>query len=217
MIKKIMFSLMLVPALTHAQYVTVGEPITMDFPELTTQQRNEDRLNREQMKTKGYIEKNLAYPKKMLGMRSKVKFSASKDKEDTELRKNVNEIRLAFNYAPKTNNPIGFAPIMLWTNDGWTGIKEFFDAKDIGICSISTVNMKLTHQSVRIPAEIVKHDINNKVTTILIEGSNNTGFNYRIEWYDSIYSKELECANMTYDKEITNKMITLAKELDKKS
>lgn len=54
-----------------------------------------------------------------------------------------------------------------------------------------------------------------KPTRLSVEGSHNSGFMYSVRWYDANFVRDLECANMNFDKEITSKMVALANKVDK--
>ena len=75
--------------------------------------------------------------------------------------------------------------------------------------------MKLAKGAIFIPQESVRYDINKKVTTVFVEGSKNSGFIYNVTWNDDTYNHFLICAHMTLDNSITNRMIALAKRIDK--
>lgn len=99
-------------------------------------------------------------------------------------------------------------------HDGWTGVKEFFNDPKIGLCSYSLSNMKLMHGGIQLAKEDVTYDVNKKPTTSEVEGSENSGFTYTVRWYDDTFAHELECANMLYDKTITENVLSLANRID---
>ena len=175
----------------------------------------ENKMN--QMKAKGYVDHDSTYPRRLLNMGFKgVTFGPSQKYEDSDLKKSSNEVKLAFPYSPPIANSIAFAPIGMLSKDGWTGIKEFFSHKEIGTCEYSLSNMELAQGSVEIDKNVVRYDVNNKPTTIMIEGNVNSGFMYSINWFDDKYDKQLRCANMDYKPELRNKIIELAKMIDNK-
>lgn len=98
--------------------------------------------------------------------------------------------------------------------NGWSGVAQFFDAKNIGSCSYSVMNVKVSGTSAQLAMEDVVYDINNKPTIILAEGNKNSGFLYKVEWYDDENFHELECANQNYSKQINQAVIELAKQID---
>lgn len=222
--KKILALLVFLPVIAHAQMkdyssntLKIVEDYPADAPPLTAAMKKQVILHKQQLKTKGYVEHDLSTPKIMLDMVKRgVNFNASNNPEDTRLKKNISDIKLAFSYTPKTSHPLGFAPIMAYVKNGWTGVKEFFKEDNIGVCSLWTYNLGLSNGKAYLIKGTFTDDINGKPTTTYVEGSMNTGFLYSISWEDGMYSKYLQCANMNYNKEITQKMIALAKELDKK-
>lgn len=63
----------------------------------------------------------------------------------------------------------------------------------------------------------VTYIINKKPTISIVEGSPNTGFIYKIEWYDHESFHELECANMKYSSDLAKSVTNLAKDIDTQS
>ncbi|MES2217345.1 MAG: hypothetical protein V4501_02930 [Pseudomonadota bacterium] len=136
------------------------------------------------------------------------------DPYDTHLKSSISEITLAFPSKSlstvASNNSIGFAPIGSWKN-GWTGIKEFFEDRQLGICEYSKSNRKLSHGAVQIAAEIARFDINNLPNFLVVKGNLNSGYLYTIKWFDDTFNDDLVCANTNYNKRITNNLIKYAK------
>lgn len=176
--------------------------------------------NMAQQKLKGYYFLQSDYPKQVLikNKNSLFEVDNSMNPFDTHLKKNLSATKLAFSYKGISNisskNFIGYAVLGMWKNNGWTGIKAFFNDKDFGTCTYSLNNMALTKGAVQIPIEIVRHDINHKITVIDIKGNEGDGFIYTISWFDKIFSHDFECVNMKYDLTITEKMIGFAQEID---
>jgi hypothetical protein len=136
---------------------------------------------------------------------------------DTHIKASYKEIKLAFPYKEipmqEGSTIIGYAAIGEW-HDGWTGINVFFENKDLGICSYELNNMAISHGAVNISEDVARYDINKMPNTLLVEGSTKSGFLYRINFFDSQFSKSLECAKTKFDKSTTNKLIGFAKVLD---
>ena len=65
---------------------------------------------------------------------------------------------------------------------------------------------------------VVTNEINQKPTTKLVEGNKQDGFLYRVSWFlekpDGVIANDLECANMKFDKNITDKLVQLARKID---
>ncbi|HJY22037.1 MAG TPA: hypothetical protein VJ279_04080, partial [Hanamia sp.] len=101
----------------------------------------------------------------------------------------------------------------LWQN-GWTGIAQLFKENSIGVCSYKIENILVSKGAIQIDENTVRHDVNNKITTIDIAGSMNSGFIYTISWYDKTYFHDLECANLAFKPELKDKLIALAKKID---
>ena len=99
-------------------------------------------------------------------------------------------------------------------NGGWSGAAQFFVVKNIGTCSYGVMSVKASNTAAELAAEDVTYIINKKPTITTVEGSPNTGFIYKIEWYDNENFHELECANMKYSSELTISVTNLAKDID---
>ena len=57
-------------------------------------------------------------------------------------------------------------------------------------------------------------DINSKITTVEVIGSPKTGFLYNVEWFDSTFFRQLECANQRFSEKVKQDVIELAKRID---
>ena len=184
-----------------------------------------------QRETLGYVEKNTSYPSELLDMTTMspvyIKSAANNFNEHgTHMRKNIKDLKLAFKFKGVTNDrllstsnnitPLGVAPQGAFNKDmgGWSGAAQFFTAKGIGTCSYGVMNVKASGTAVEIAMEDVAYDINNKATLTMVEGSKNSGFIYRVRWYDDESFHELECANSRYSKQTNQDVIELAKKID---
>lgn len=185
----------------------------MSSPESVTAYLNDQQ-------SKGYSLKESNEVKQMISA-SLAKYSSeisnNSDPKDTHMKSNLSNIQLAFKYkGVPFINAIGYAAGGSYIpNAGWTTIGTFFNESEIGACEYRLNNMKLANGAVLLPKEAVRYDINNKVTTVYVEGSKQSGFMYNVTWNDDTYNHFLICANMTLDNTITNRMIELAKKIDK--
>lgn len=181
-----------------------------------------------QQKIKGYYDSNSMDALELIAMKNKdvvalqsKDLKTASDPYDTHMKRRLSEIKLAFPYKKITLSEksyhIGFAAVGMWDdkNKGWTGIKEFFDDKNLGVCSFTLYNIALSHGSVKISEDSVRYDVNNKPTIITVRGGRSNGFMYTVSWYEKKFIHDLECANMTYNKAITNGVIELANKIDK--
>jgi len=202
-----------------------GIHIVPDSELVTTKSmKQEEILNLKQQKEKGYIAFDSTYPRELLNTKyralSEIKANKdNKDPGDTHLKEKISEIKLAFQYNGipfiKTTNIIGFAAIGGYIDNGWTGVKEFFNDTRLGTCTLSLYNIGVSHGGVKLGKSTVTYVVNSKPTTINVEGSINSGFMYRVSWFDNTFIHDLECANMNFDKEITTTMIDYARLIDK--
>ncbi|MBA2648036.1 MAG: hypothetical protein H0U75_00290 [Legionella sp.] len=106
----------------------------------------------------------------------------------------------------------GFAPAGTFTNV-WTGGVQLFESK-AGSCSLLVNAIKLSHASSNIAEEVVKYDVNDKVTTVFVTGDKNSGYLYTVSWFDDTYFRDLECANEMYSPEILKQVVEMAKTND---
>lgn len=136
----------------------------------------------------------------------------------THLRNTVSEIKRAYDFHPvpseETSKIIGFAPVGTYTNGGWTGMVEIFVNKGLGNCNYEENNLKIMRASIRIPSDIVTYDINDKVTTMNVQGNRHDGFLYTVDWYDDDFSRKLECFALSYNPDILNAVVTISKSID---
>ena len=171
-------------------------------------------------KEKGYItndENNAHY---LLNIKRDVPYqlAAAKTKDygvmDTHIKKSYKQIKLSFPFTGvkgvNESDVIGYAAIGSFEQDGWNGIKEIFQS-DMGNCSYSRMGIK----AVQLSEETTEYLVNKKPSNKVIEGNLNSGFLYSINWYTDTTMYTLECANMSYNPEIMQKMISLANTIDK--
>lgn len=174
-------------------------------------------------KEKGYINVNsdsaaslLNYKKNKFFIGSE-KTYLSNDIHDTHLKKSLSQIQLAFKHYPisfiEEKDVIGFAAAGAYQN-GWTGLGETFNYKNLGTCDYIIHNLEITGGSAILAEEFVTYDINKKPTIITIKGNERSGFLTQIQWYDDIFYHTLECANESFNKADKSKVIELAKKID---
>jgi ferrochelatase len=75
-------------------------------------------------------------------------------------------------------------------------------------------DLKQTKATIRIPADIVTHEVNHKISTSDVQGNSQDGFLYTVEWFDNQLSHKLECVTQTYSRETLSNVITMAKNID---
>lgn len=188
---------------------------------LSKELREEENAKIKQMKMQGYIEANSNDAVELLKMgQNGYQFTENNgSKYDTDLKKNLSSIKIAFPFKGISSmepvNIIGFAVAGTWIeNKGWSGIAEYFNDKELGTCHFLVNNISLTGGGISLRDDLVKYDINRKPTNINIEGNPHSGFLYSVTWYDNTFIRTLECANKSFDKDITKKLIDFAKTVD---
>ena len=200
----------------------------LGMPDEILKEGKEEAKQREAL---GYAEKNVPYVAELLAMKKtaphEIKLMASNQNDGTtHMRKSVHDLKLAFKF-PGTEqsrmlsydgrmNTLGAAPKGSYNKDkGWSGAAQFFSYKDIGVCSYAVMNVKASGTAAMLAMEDVTYDINNKATLTKVDGSTNSGFLYKIEWFDDNNFHELECASSQYSKQINHDVIELARTTDK--
>lgn len=138
---------------------------------------------------------------------------------NTHLKPAPSQLRMA--YTPTeipssvAHEYFGAAPYLTYLKDqGWVGVIQFFSNNDIGNCSFSENNIKLSHGSVILAKEDVRYDVNGKETLVHVIGTPESGFTYSVEWFDATFFRKVECANKTFSKDFTNVVINIAKSID---
>jgi len=199
--------------------ITVIKSEKTNIPTTLKSKWTNDRL--EQNKN-GYVKTYSDRAKELSQLNDIVNFKYEVSKKDFDrkssiLRENLSEISIAYDFQPipdeYISNAYGFAGGNTYKG-GWTGVTEFFHTKSIGNCVFTENNVTLTHQAARVDEIIVKQFINNKVTVVNIEGNENSGYVYQIDWFDDAYFRTLECENKKYSTKTLEDTISLAKKID---
>jgi len=179
-----------------------------------------------EQQTKGYSErfsqnaKNLSSITEVAEKEFEHYNAGTLEAESTHLRRQHFELKISYNYKPLsseiTQEVIGFAPESNYVENGWNGAVEFFKWHDHNsICAFHEVNIKRTGSSAFFPKEIVRYDINKKLTLVSAEGNDQSQYLYTVEWWDSTYKRILECTASEYSNDIKNEVLEMAKLIDK--
>jgi len=180
----------------------------------------------------GYAEKDEPYVAELLAMKVNaphdLKLMAGNLNEgSTHLRKSTADLKLAFKFKGVEGNKkmlsyggdigvLGAAPQGSFNPDnGWSGAAQFFTVKNIGVCSYAVMNVKASGTAAMLAMEDVTYDVHDKATLIKVDGSKNSGFLYKVEWFDDENFHDLQCANSQYSKQINHDVINLARMVDK--
>ncbi len=145
--------------------------------------------------------------------------------ESTHIRGSKDELKLAYTFigVPKEEMTlnIGLAPYGAFKSvkngddgDGWDGAVQFFEKNGIGSCAYTEHNRKLAHSGVELIKELVTYDVDTKPSLVLVRGNHKTGFLYKVQWYDNIFSRELECANQQFSWQLRLDVIALANRIE---
>jgi hypothetical protein len=184
----------------------------------------------EEQEKNGYVKAIEPRAKELMELKNTALYHQKKYKGvlspiSTHLRGEISELKMAYTFVGvpqiEIDHKIGIAPFGAYKQvkngddgDGWDGAVQFFDKNGIGVCAYTEHNRNLAHSGVELIKELTSFDVNEKPTTVLIKGTNETGFIYKLQWYDITFSRELECANPAYNQELRNQVIELAKRID---
>lgn len=186
-------------------------------------------INDEQQKN-GYVKDSDPRAKELLDLKNTASYQKKKYKgvlsaESTHIRDSSNDLKLAYTFVgvppEDMDMSIGVAPYGAYKSvkngdggDGWDGAVQFFDKNGIGSCAFSEHNRKLSGLGIELIKELVSYDIQNRPTVILVKGTKESGYVYKIKWYDLTFSRELECANMEFSHQIKENVIALASRIE---
>lgn len=209
----------------------LGLPTPDQRLEIIATESNEDPLKKfhdarsYEMKKNGYINTTSDRAIEIININKLLKKQFSNrpsvmKKTDTEIRKHHSEIAFAYTYlgtpASEIIDHYGYAPIGTYKDTGWTGGVEFYKTS-FANCSYMENNLLVANGAVRIYEDQATKDINGKYTFIEIEGNESSGFLYRVQWFDDIFNRDLECATREFSLDIKNNVINLAKAIDNNS
>lgn len=172
----------------------------------------------------GYSEQSSDKAKKLLSMPETAEKEYNSRKSiafnpyDTHLYESKNNLPMSYSYksipSDLATKIIGYAPESTFVNNGWTGAVEFFIPAFEGVCAYHEKNIEITKTAAFIPKEIATYKVNGKLTTISAVGNKESGFVYEVEWWDSKFKRNLECATEYYSESIKQDTIALAKQID---
>lgn len=168
-----------------------------------------------EMKSLGYVEEDSQDARELLdkGKNSYKYIEPNNDKYDTHMKHNHEAIKMAWSFVPIVRDNIGFAVAGTYIK-GWTGITEYFNDVELGMCSYLVHNVALEHGGISISDDIVKYLVHDKPSTFDVEGNAKSGYLYTLSWYDPTFFKTLACARKDYDKSVMDKMVKFASKID---
>ncbi len=209
--------LLLIPSISFAHNVSGNIDIIdlkdMNFP---NDIKRDIRSYNQNMKINGFVEKDNPYTRQIMRMRSDKRYLSNKmQQESDELKKSPSQIKTNFEFKSVLPNPIAFSGIGIVNEDGiFSGIKEFFDGHEAGMCTLSAFNIANVKEHMKLNREGLTYEVNDKPTRINIDGSQNSGFMYSVKWFDAHFAREIECANNNLNDSIKDKIISYAKLVD---
>lgn len=158
---------------------------------------------------------------------SEIKFTAKKQFLNTHdmrnpaytgLRKSVSDLKMAYNFVGVPSLDIkelvGFSPLNNMSEKGWVGASQIFVSKNVGTCSFSETNIKLSKSSIIIAKEELAEPINGKYSTVEVYQDKIHGYVYEVAWYDNQFFRTLECQDNKFDESIKANVIALANRID---
>jgi len=188
-------------------------------------QRDKFKSDAKEMKEKGYIDQTSERAYELMHFKEQVKRNGYSDNPSTNegdsgLHRNASEIAFSYSYVGVPISEIkeiyGVAPsgaFLTLPQKGWTGAVVFFKSS-FANCAYTEKNIVPGQGGVQVEESFSRYDVNNKLTTVEVEGNNNSGFLYNIFWFDLNYYRQLECATTSYSTNILKSTIDLAKKID---
>ena len=184
----------------------------------------------DEQQKKGYVMEAEPRAKELMELKKVAPFHKEKYKnvfssKSTHLRSSSSELKLAYTFVgvppSEMDLNIGISPYGAYKlvkngddGDGWDGAVQFFEKNGIGSCAFTEHNRKLAHSGVELIKELTSYEINGKPTILLVKGTKESGFIYKLKWYDSTFSRELECASSDYNTQLRAKVIELANRIE---
>jgi len=177
------------------------------------------------IKENGYISEDTVRPMELINFKAHAldeykQYKNNNKVSSTHIRNNIKDLKLGFEFKGIPSHidieTIGFVPQGSFDEEsgGWSGVVQFFNKKDIGTCAYAIRSVKVSHTAAELAMEDVTYDINNKATLKKVHGNKDSGFVYKIEWFDTDNFHALECANKNYSVENAAQVITLAQQID---
>lgn len=225
MYKKLFFLLILIPLMANAETPLISSNEQIPLPTKGFKIVDMGFKNKRMLTASGYRETNSEDQTIRFFLQLKDnaqqqinEYKGTTNVGDTHLKGSLAEVKLSIPFKKldgvSNNEIIGYAPIGSYDENGWTGIRIFFEKAPMGICSFSFERFI----GINADPSQVKYLINNKPSFTTIDGNYNTGFIYRVSWDDdnktSVDDSKLECVNRNLDKGIIDKMVALGITID---
>jgi hypothetical protein len=133
------------------------------------------------------------------------------------LQPKLSDIELAFSYTGldfvEEKNNLGY--YSLWKyQDGWFAIGQYFRDPKLGMCNYERINLSLDSVNVRIIAEDLSYEINQKPTRVVVKGSDEVGYFAYLDWYDHTCKHHLQCGVEKFDANYLSQAMALAIKID---
>lgn len=188
-------------------------------------QRNQYLAQENEMKSKGYINETSDRAYELIHIKEEILSMTSKKKSftkpnESDLREHKGDIVFAYSYVGVPGTEIvdyyGIAPVGTYVKEpqtGWTGAVELFRS-GFANCAFTENNILASHGAASVSEDYVEYDVNGKITIIDVQGTDSTGYLYKVNWFDNNFIRTLECATKDYSDQFTRKSIELAKRID---
>lgn len=203
-----------------------GSPKIVSSSEINVDEKIKEQWKKEknEIDKKGYFSEKTYRSTELLLFKDNLSMNAIvKNKKNSSLKQNLNEIQLAYEAKPVSNvQSLAFAESGGYSEidpnkKGYSGFVQFFEYGELGVCAYTEDNTKISLGAVKISEDRVTYDVNGKVTLINNKGQEGYGFVYDVEWFGEGFFKQLECASKSYSQEMSEKTIELAKMIDSQS
>jgi hypothetical protein len=188
------------------------------FPKEGYQELMEKIAREEKEQTeKGYLEGHSAYYEFLRDIENEIKY---KPNEFSNLKKSFSKLKLVPNLkhvpASLKSKTFGYEGAGAFSEtNGWNSLTEIFKSKSSDLCMFTHSDLKASNGGYSLSEENAQYDINGKYTVIEVKGIPHMGFEYNINWFDDLNLYTLTCVNKEFSPEIKQKIIDLAKQIDK--
>lgn len=216
---------------TKAHFQSQGGPVpdggVQVIPEkqMSSYKDSKARLVKEKadIKKYGYIRRDVPEVQSLLNAHIAAKNAFSNggtgSSSHSEMQKSVDDIEMAYPYrgvpVGSVTKIIGAVPSVTYIKgQGWAGAAEIFEKGGLGNCIYRQNNLKFSHGSIIVAREKATYDVNSKVTIKEIIGTPKQGFIYHVEWHDSNFFNDLDCANKIFDKNLLKAAVEMATQID---
>ena len=182
------------------------------------------KMNKEQSEN-GFISIQEPRAKELQEIQQITKYRARYSAQDTDVKHSISDIPMGYSFvgvpANEVSTVIGYAPYGAYKSikngeeaNGWDGAVEFFHHNTLGNCAYTEHNRRLANADVELIEELVTYDVAEKPTLVLVKGNDDSGYLYKIDWFDALFNRTLECESKQFSQQFKSDVIHLANQIE---